>query len=141
MQQLGILVCDKLCEGLVAAGCAHVALARGGHGATQGFVNEQTAYGLREVVCRIRHTTSRSKRSWSGLSLATTGTPKARYSTTLVGEPESKSVPRGWGARPTSAARTYLHDSWVGSHPAQIVASPTPASPARVRNHFSCTSS
>src|SRR6266581_7191863 len=55
MQQLGILVRDKFGQGLVAAGCAHVALARGGHGATQGLVNEQTAYGLRKVVWRKRH--------------------------------------------------------------------------------------
>src|SRR5256886_13626136 len=45
---------------------------------------------------------SRSKRSWSGLSLATTGMPRARYSTTLVGEPESKSVPRGRSEEHTS---------------------------------------
>src|ERR1700740_1439027 len=58
MQQLGILVRDKLGQGLVAARCAHVALPRGGHGATQGLVDEQTAHGLREVMWRKRHAQS-----------------------------------------------------------------------------------
>src|SRR5882762_384419 len=55
MQQLGILVRNEFCQGQVASRCAHVVLARGRHGATQGFVNQQTAYCLREVPCRERH--------------------------------------------------------------------------------------
>ena len=54
---------------------------------------------------------------WSGMSLATQGIPRARYSPTLVGDETSKRAPRGMGDRPIEALATQRRASLCAIQP------------------------